>query len=104
MQIVGILILFFMAGATAGQASRLESDKLTELWMNYLLGLFAIGFGLSFSMMVTRILTGEVTNMHLLILLAVIPGFLGVVLNDWVVEQIESLRGRTLFRRLLSTR
>lgn len=104
MQIFGILILFFMAGATAGQASRLESNKLTELWINYLLGLMAIFFGLSFSMVVTRIITGEVSNMHLLILLAVIPGFLGVVLNDWVVEQIESLRGKAVFRRLLSTR
>lgn len=91
MEIIGIAILFFMASITAGQSSNLETPKLSELWLNYLLALLSIVFGIGFAMLTSKIATGDITNMRLLILLAILPGFFGVVLNNWVVSKIASI-------------
>jgi len=91
MEIIGIAILFFMASITAGQSSNLETPKLSELWLNYLLALLSIVFGIGFAMLTSKIATGDITNMRFLILLAILPGFFGVVLNNWVVSKIASI-------------
>lgn len=98
MDIVGIAVLFFMAGITAGQSSSLESNKLTELWLNYLLALLSIVFGIGFALLTSKIATGDVTNMRLLILLAVLPGFCGVLLNNWAEAKIALISKGNILR------
>lgn len=98
MEFLGIAVLFLMAGVTAGQSSCLESPKLSELWINYLLALMSIVFGVGFALLASKVATGDVTNMRLLMVLALLPCFFGVVLNNWAVRKMSALGNSELLR------
>lgn len=89
MQYVVIVVMFVMALVTAAHACSKETDKPSEVVMNYTLALLSIAFCLGFSMCLTLLLTSEAKDMHLLILLAMVPGFSGVAMN----ESIRSFKG-----------